>query len=168
MAIFDFTCHSCDTTFEFLTRGDRQPACPACGGAELRKHFSAPAIHGHGYGSFAAVDMGVLGVCDTKEKYDRACQTIKERFPGHSVVPEVETPGEKSARLDAVRHRSWLAKNSNGMNDKIFKEIKAASTEVLSEVQERAHKQNVDPSTVPLKHEVTTKTMGELVGRKAP
>ena len=39
MAIFDFTCHSCDTTFEFMTRGDRQPACPSCGGAELRKHF---------------------------------------------------------------------------------------------------------------------------------
>ena len=167
MAIFDFTCHSCDTTFEFMTRGDRQPACPSCGGAELRKHFSAPAIHGHGIGSFAAVDMGVLGVCDTKEKYDRACAVIKERFPGHSVVPEVETPGEKKARIDGIRHRSWLAKNSKGMSDKIFKEIKDASVEVLNEVKEKAHKKNVDPSTVPLKHEVTTKTMGELVGRKA-
>ena len=168
MAIFDFTCHSCDTTFEFMTRGDRQPNCPSCGGAELRKHFSAPAIHGHGIGSFAAVDMGVLGVCDTKEKYDRACAVIKERFPGHSVVPDVETPGEKSARLDAIRHRSWLAKNRDGRNDKIFKEIKTASTEVLGEGKERAYRENVDPSTVKLKHEVTTKTMGELVGRKAP
>ena len=168
MAIFAFTCPSCDTTFEFMTRGDRQPACPSCGGAELRKHFSAPAIHGHGIGSFAAVDMGVLGVCDTKEKYDRACAVIKERFPGHSVVPDVETPGEKSARIDDIRHRSWLAKNSNGMDNQIFKEIKKAGAEVLNEVKETAHKKNVDPSTVKLKHEVTTKTMGELVGRKAP
>ena len=54
------------------------------------------------------------------------------------------------------------------MSDRIFKEIKKASTEVLNEVKEKAYKQNVDPSTVPLKHEVTTKTMGELVGKKAP
>jgi len=54
------------------------------------------------------------------------------------------------------------------MDSQIFKEIKSAGAEVLNEVKETAHKQNVNPSTVPLKHEVTTKTMGELVGRKAP
>ena len=168
MAIFDFTCHSCDTTFEFMTRGDRQPICPSCGGAELRKHFSAPAIHGHGYGSFAAVDMGVLGVCDTKEKYDRACAVIKERFPGHSVVPEVETPSEKSARIDAVRHGTWLKQNSNCIDSQIFKEIKKAGAEVLTEAKETALKKNIDPGKVKPTHEVTTKTIGQLVGRKAP
>jgi putative FmdB family regulatory protein len=166
MAIFDFTCRSCDTTFEFMTRGDRQPICPSCGGAELRKHFSAPAIHGHGHGSFAAVDMGVLGVCDTKEKYDRACQTIKERFPGHSVVPQVETAREKQARLEDVRHSAWQKENRGGLDSKLHKEIKAAGAEVISEAKEKALKQNLDPGKIKPKHELATKTIGQLVGSK--
>jgi putative FmdB family regulatory protein len=39
--LFDFTCQSCQHTFEALVRAqDGAPVCPSCGGADLQRHLS--------------------------------------------------------------------------------------------------------------------------------
>jgi len=41
LPLFDFTCQSCQQTFEALVRAqDGPPACPSCGGADLVRHLS--------------------------------------------------------------------------------------------------------------------------------
>jgi putative FmdB family regulatory protein len=44
MPLFDFTCRGCGTTAELLVRGDHVPPCPTCGGADLEKQVSLPAV----------------------------------------------------------------------------------------------------------------------------
>ncbi len=43
MPIFDFSCRACGETFELLVRKN-VPACPKCGGADLERLISLPAI----------------------------------------------------------------------------------------------------------------------------
>ncbi len=57
MPIFDFRCKACKQEFETLVRGGSSVACPECGGAELEKLLSLPAIkteHSHGMAMQAA------------------------------------------------------------------------------------------------------------------
>lgn len=41
MPIFEYRCKDCGKTFEFLLRGKDIPACPQCGGTDLKKLMSA-------------------------------------------------------------------------------------------------------------------------------
>ena len=44
MPIFEYHCESCHHEFETLVRKGDTPACPKCGGVELAKQHSLPAI----------------------------------------------------------------------------------------------------------------------------
>ena len=44
MPIFEFICIKCGHQFEVLVQGAQQPKCPACGGTNLTKQFSVPAV----------------------------------------------------------------------------------------------------------------------------
>ena len=144
----DLRCASCDYTEidAIYERNDGPPVCPDCGEARTVDWSTgrAPAIMGHGVGSFVPVDM--LGKCETREDFDRAKATIEARFPGHRIELETETRSEKQTRLDAIRHRSWLKKKANGLDDRMIKEIKA------------------EKASAPANHEVVTKSAGELAG----
>jgi putative FmdB family regulatory protein len=46
MPIFEYLCQDCGREFETFVTGDRQPACPGCQGANLRKLLSRPGMVG--------------------------------------------------------------------------------------------------------------------------
>ena len=46
MPLFEYACRGCGHHFEFLTRADKTPACPACTSAELDKQLSVFAVSG--------------------------------------------------------------------------------------------------------------------------
>jgi putative FmdB family regulatory protein len=40
MPLFEYECRGCGKQFEYLTRQDQSPSCPACHGADLQKLLS--------------------------------------------------------------------------------------------------------------------------------
>lgn len=48
MPIYDYVCSACSHQFEALVRNDRAPVCPACGGVELERQLSLPAVQSEG------------------------------------------------------------------------------------------------------------------------
>lgn len=44
MPLYEYACHGCGRQFELLVRGDTVPACPDCGGLDLRKLLSTFAV----------------------------------------------------------------------------------------------------------------------------
>ena len=146
----DLRCADCDYTEidAIYERNDGPPVCPDCGTERITDWSTGrmPAISGHGHGSFVPIDMGVLGKCETREDFDRAKATIAARFPGHRIELESETRSEKQTRIDAIRHRSWLKKKANGLDDRMIKEIQ------------------VEKANAPVNHEVVKKTANELAG----
>ena len=44
MPIYEYTCRGCAHQFEALIRGTDVPGCPKCGGADLERLFSLPAV----------------------------------------------------------------------------------------------------------------------------
>lgn len=44
MPIFEYTCRQCQAQFECLVRKGSEPACPKCGGTDLDRLLSVPAI----------------------------------------------------------------------------------------------------------------------------
>jgi putative FmdB family regulatory protein len=44
MPIFEYSCRTCQAQFEVLIRGNAQAACPSCGGVDLERLLSVPAI----------------------------------------------------------------------------------------------------------------------------
>jgi putative FmdB family regulatory protein len=42
MPIYEYSCRSCGNRFDFLLLGKEEVECPACGGKELERQFSAP------------------------------------------------------------------------------------------------------------------------------
>ena len=134
----------------FYHREEGPPPCE-CGGMRIVSwaHGRFPGVQGDGYGTFVPVDMGILGKCETREQYDRAVSTIKERFPNHRVELETETQAEKSSRVDEIRHRSWQSKQSLNLNDKMAKEISDTKQRLRAE----------EPS-----HTITKKSAAQLVG----
>jgi putative FmdB family regulatory protein len=44
MPLFEYACRDCGHHFEFLTRADRTPICPACTSTELDKQLSVFAV----------------------------------------------------------------------------------------------------------------------------
>ena len=48
MPIFDYSCTACGQRFEALVRGKDTAACPKCGGTELEKNLTLPALKTEG------------------------------------------------------------------------------------------------------------------------
>jgi putative FmdB family regulatory protein len=48
MPIYEYVCMQCESHFEELVRGGREPDCPDCGALDVRKQFSVFATHGGG------------------------------------------------------------------------------------------------------------------------
>lgn len=145
----DLRCPVCEVTTEnvYYRMSEGFPACPDCG-AQRRvdwSHGLAPAVHGHGYGSFTPIDMGVLGKAETKEDYDRMKSVIQQRFPGHRVELESETKSQKQARLDAVRHARFERHNKLGITGKAGEEGRAEATAKKAEARQAAESKNLPP-----------------------
>ncbi len=43
MPIYEYSCPTCDASFEELVRGNEHPCCPHCGNAQVEKQWSVPA-----------------------------------------------------------------------------------------------------------------------------
>ena len=113
-------CTGCDF-FEveaMYKRAEGPSDCPECG-SERKMSFKgfSFAIHGQGYGSFAPVDFGVMGVAETKEDYDQCVAAIEKRFPGKRVEISHESDAAKSTRLDDLRHRSFIQRKGHGIDE---------------------------------------------------
>jgi putative FmdB family regulatory protein len=48
MPLFEYACRSCGRQFEYLTRADQTPECPACASTELEKKLSTFAVNAGG------------------------------------------------------------------------------------------------------------------------
>ena len=46
--IYEYSCHGCGHDFEALVRGSSTPTCPECGGEDLERQFSLPAVQSTG------------------------------------------------------------------------------------------------------------------------
>jgi putative FmdB family regulatory protein len=52
MPTYDYQCKSCDHPYTAMHKiSESAPACPECGGADIRKLVAAPAVHGKGGGA---------------------------------------------------------------------------------------------------------------------
>jgi len=125
MPIHDIRCPSCGWgKADTFVRVEEMPSCDECGVPTKVDwgHGIAPSVRGHGYGSFTAIDMGVLGKAETKEDYDRAVSTIQQRFPGHRVELTSETAAQKQARLDGVRQRHYESQRKAGVDKQMIAE----------------------------------------------
>lgn len=149
MPMQDLRCPECEVTTEnvYYRMSEGFPACPDCGTARRVdwSHGLAPAVHGHGPGSFVPVDMGVLGKAETKEDFDRMKSVIEKRFPGHRIELESESKSQKQARLDTVRQRSFEKRKATGNDEKVIKEAVAEQSARKAEMRQRAEKLNVAP-----------------------
>jgi hypothetical protein len=132
MPLHDLRCPACEVTEKdvYFRASAGFPACPDCGNARNVdwSHGAAPAVKGEGYGSFTAIDMGVLGKAETKEDYDRMKSVIEKRFPGHRIELSSESKSQKSERLDAFRQRAHDGRKRDGIDDTIRREIHAEQT----------------------------------------
>jgi hypothetical protein len=136
MPIHDIRCPSCGWgKADTFVRVEEMPSCDECGIPTKVDwgHGIAPSVRGHGYGSFTAVDMGVLGKAETKEDYDRAVATIQQRFPGQRVELTSETKAQKQARLDGVRQRAFESRKKMGVDDRVRAEMKEEKTRKKAE-----------------------------------
>lgn len=149
MPLHDLRCPACEVTEKdvYFRASAGFPACPDCGNARNVdwSHGAAPAVKGEGYGSFTAIDMGVLGKAETKEDYDRMKSVIQQRFPGHRVELESETKGQKKARLDAVRHARFERHSKLGITGKAGEEGRAEATAKKAEARQAAESKNLPP-----------------------
>ena len=128
----------------FYKRSAGPPACPVC--TEKRvvdwSHKQFPGVKGEGYGGFTPVDMGVLGYCDTKEKFDRAKSIIEDRFPGQTMQIEHDTKTDKQTRADEKRHRTWLQRKQNGVDKQLMAETREANKALKRETERKALRLN--------------------------
>ena len=122
-------CDSCSHQEDhvFYKRADGPPACPVCGGARSVHwgHGKFPGVKGDGIKSFKKVDLGVLGVCETREEYDRAMNVIQQRYPNKKIVVESDSTTDKKTRSDEARHRQWAHRKSQGLSNKMVAEMKS-------------------------------------------
>ena len=72
------------------------------------------------------VDMGMLGYCDTKEKYDRACATIRQRYPGAEIDVTEETNSQRQTRIDEHKHKVAEGRRKKGVD---YQALNAARAE---------------------------------------
>jgi putative FmdB family regulatory protein len=45
MPIYEFSCNQCHAAFEELVRNGTRPVCPSCASGDVRRLFSAFAVH---------------------------------------------------------------------------------------------------------------------------
>jgi len=149
MAILDLRCRACAVTEinVFISIDGVKPPCTRCGGARAVDWSSgeAPGIRGQGYGSFVPIDMGVLGRAETKEDFDRMKGIIEKRFPGHHIELEGDSKEKKQLRVDELKHKNYLTKRAQGVDEKIVGELRAEGKVKKVEVAEARVKQNLDP-----------------------
>lgn len=60
MPLFEYQCRDCGHQFEWLSRADETPECPACGRAKLTRLLSVPSAH---------VAGAVAPRCPTEERH---------------------------------------------------------------------------------------------------
>ena len=162
-------CDSCDhkEPHAFYRKSDGPPPCPDCGGARSVdwSHGKFPGVKGDGIKSFAPVNMGVLGYCDTREKFDRAMAVIQERFPDKHIQVEHDSQTDKQIRIDEAKHRSHMQKKGHGLNETILKEIKEKKKAIKNEAANQAVRHNKDPAKA-RKRATLGKSAAALVGSK--
>lgn len=129
MPVADFMCDCGYEEDTVIFKVDQYPPCPQCGETLRRDHRYGIniGIKGDGYGSFAPVDMGVLGMCDTKEKYDRACAVIRERYPGAEINVTRESDTQKLTRLEEHKHKVAVARREKGVDKQALKQARLES-----------------------------------------
>ncbi len=161
-------CDSCNhkDAHVFYRKSNGPPACEVCGGNRSVdwSHGKFPGVSGDGIGSFTPVDMGVLGKCETREDYNRAVKVIEDRFPGHRVELEHESPSQKRDRIDTIRQRTYDYRKARNMDNKILKEITDEQNIRRDEARAEATRLNVGANKIKMTHETTTKSPVELVG----
>ena len=85
-------CDSCEERdpHVFYKRADGPPPCPDCGGDRVVdwSHGKFPGVQGDGYGSFKTIDMGHLGVCETREQSKNATQV--RNFTSEATIRQLE------------------------------------------------------------------------------
>ena len=126
MPVADFMCDCGYEEDTVVFKVDQYPPCPQCG-ETLRRDYRYGiniGIKGTGYGSFAPIDMGVLGVCDTKEKYDRACSVIRERYPGAEINVTRESDTQKLTRLEEHKHKVAVARREKGVDNQALNQAR--------------------------------------------
>lgn len=127
MPVNDFLCSCGFYEDTVIYKVGVHPPCPDCG-QTLKPDPKAPrsiGIRGSGYGSFTPINMGVLGMCDTKEKYDRACAVIHQRYPNSRIDITTESEGQKAARLDEHKHAQAADRRSRGMDPNAIAQVNA-------------------------------------------
>jgi len=162
-------CESCDhkEAHAFYRRSDGPPPCPDCGGARSVdwSHGKFPGVKGDGYKSFKPVDMGVLGMCDTREKFNRAMAVIQERFPDKHIEVEQDTQTDKQTRIDESRHRAHEQRKGWGLDTTIKREIQQKRHAIKQEAAAKAVKHNKNPKAAYKKANLG-KSPAALVGNK--
>jgi len=145
-------CTSCGLIEDhvFYRRADGPPACPACNEKRVVdwSHRKFPGVKGENYGGFTPVDMGVLGYCDTKEKFDRAKSIIEKRFPGQKMHIEGDSDSDKQLRADEKRHRTWLQRKKNGVDSQLMAETREANQAIQREAERKALSHNKNAKVV--------------------
>jgi putative FmdB family regulatory protein len=64
MPLFEYACRSCGRQFEYLTRADQTPSCPACASTELDKQLSVFAVSAASHSDrLAPQPAGPCGMC---------------------------------------------------------------------------------------------------------
>mgnify|MGYP003110071201 CR=1 FL=1 len=118
MPVADFKCECGYEEDTVIYKLGKYPPCPECGKTLVRDHRYGInlRVKGDGYGSFVPVDMGVLGYCDTKEKYDRACATIRERYPGAEISVTEESNTQRQTRIDEHKHKVAEGRRKKGID----------------------------------------------------
>ena len=153
MAYFDLICPSCSHQYPdvWVAMEEPKPPCLVCDTQTIKNWAtSSIAIQGDGYGSAPKVDMGALGQCETRGDLNRAVGKIKERFPGHSVVIEEDTPQMRQQRTEERMSKVWERRKARGITEQDLKQYDAAR----KNAEARGHKGAA----------VLPKSLGQLMG----
>ena len=127
-------------------------------------HGQFPGVSGDGIGSFTPIDMGVLGYCDTREKFERAEAQIKDRFPGHRVEIESETQTQKDTRLDERMQRQWVDRKSRNIDTTLTAEVTEERTARSRAAKNRALATNANPQKAVAAAEKKVGSVGKAAG----
>jgi len=123
MPIYEYACPRCRAIYSFFSKRlqpDREPACPKCGGRDLRRvlsPFSAlrgakepPPSAGGGEGASAGPDLDDPQVLQAMEEIERDMGRMDERNPRHMAqlmkkMKAVMPPGSLPPELDTAIRR---------------------------------------------------------------
>ena len=63
MPLYEYECRACGHEFEYLTRAEQSPACPACKSEDLQKQLSVFAVNASGGSNATREAAGPCGMC---------------------------------------------------------------------------------------------------------